>query len=98
MREGALFRTRTHAIMHRTMRRMMSSSARDRVVFVDGVRTPFHPSGTHFDRYLGQELGRLAIQGLLARTAIEPSSVDYVTYGTVIQEGENQERRRFLCP
>ncbi len=69
-------------------RRLFSSAAKaDRVVVVDGVRTPFHPSGTHFNDYIAQDLGRFAIKGLLARTGVEPTDLDYVIYGNVIQEG-----------
>jgi hypothetical protein len=63
-----------------------AASAR-RVVFVDGVRTPFKLSGTDFKDYIAQDLGRMAIKGLLTKTAINPSEIDYTLYGTVIQEG-----------
>jgi acetyl-CoA acyltransferase len=35
---------------------------------------------------LTYNLGRLAVKGLIAKTAIDPSAVDYVTFGTVAQE------------
>ncbi|CAE7315076.1 hypothetical protein FNF27_00156 [Cafeteria roenbergensis] len=63
-----------------------ASKGKDRIVLVDGVRTPFHPSGTLFNNYIAQDLGRFAIKGLLARTGINPAELDYVTYGNVIQE------------
>ena len=37
--------------------------------------------------YIAQDLGRLAIKGLLTKTALDPAKVDYTLYGTVIQEG-----------
>ncbi len=67
-----------------------ASKGKDRIVLVDGVRTPFHPSGTLFNNYIAQDLGRFAIKGLLARTGINPAELDYVTYGNVIQEGESR--------
>ena len=57
-----------------------------KVVLVDGVRTPFLTSGTGFQDYIAQDLGRFAIKGLLTKTALPPSEVDHVVYGTVIQE------------
>ena len=73
------------------MRRALSTAAAaPRVVFVDGVRTPFKLSGTEFKDYIAQDLGRIAIKGLLTKTAIDPSIVDYTLYGTVIQEGASQ--------
>jgi len=77
----------------------MASSAKgtDRIVLVDGVRTPFHPSGTLFNNYIAQDLGRMAIKGLLARTGVEPSSLDYVIYGNVIQEGEGRSSFAGSC-
>jgi acetyl-CoA acetyltransferase len=32
------------------------------------------------------DLGRLALKGLLTKTALDPKSIDYLYYGTVIQE------------
>jgi hypothetical protein len=72
------------------LRRSFSTAAAGarRVVFVDGVRTPFKLSGTEFKDYIAQDLGRIAIKGLLTKTALDPSQVDYTLYGTVIQEGQ----------
>lgn len=58
-----------------------------RAVFVDGVRTPFLVSGTEFKNYIAQDLGRMAIKGLLTKTALPPDAPDAVVMGTVIQEG-----------
>ena len=56
------------------------------VVVVDGVRTPFKRSSTDFDNLKAYDLGRIAIKGLMDKTALKPSDVDYVSFGTVIQE------------
>ena len=32
------------------------------------------------------DLGRMALKGLLTKTALDPKSIDYLMYGTVIQE------------
>jgi acetyl-CoA acetyltransferase len=66
--------------------RRLSTSSRS-VVFVDGCRTPFKTSGTDFKDYIAQDLGRIAMKGLLTRTAIDPAEISYTLYGTVIQEG-----------
>lgn len=80
--------------MHRSVtalpaaaRALSTSPASRRVVFVDGVRIPFKLSGTAYKDLIAQDLGRLAIKGLLTKTAIDPSIIDYCLYGTVIQEG-----------
>jgi len=41
------------------------------VVLVDGVRTPFQLSGTGYKDLMAYELGRIAIHGLLKRTALK---------------------------
>ena len=56
------------------------------VVVVDGVRTPFKRSSTDFDDMKAYDLGRIAIKGLMDKTALKPSDIDYVSFGTVIQE------------
>ena len=57
------------------------------VVLVDGARIPFQPYG-HKDYVdlMAYDLSRLAITGLMNKTGISPSKVDYVTWGTVTQE------------
>ncbi|MEQ8947033.1 MAG: acetyl-CoA C-acyltransferase [Balneola sp.] len=55
-------------------------------VLVDGIRTPFLKSGTDYNDLIAYDLGRYAIQGLLTRNAVDPSSIDRVIMGNVIQE------------
>ncbi|MEX0845163.1 MAG: acetyl-CoA C-acyltransferase [Balneolaceae bacterium] len=55
-------------------------------VFVDGCRIPFQRSGTNYNDLMAYDLGRMAIEGLLARNAVDPSAIDRVIMGTVIQE------------
>ena len=57
-----------------------------RVAFVEGVRTPFLMSSTEFRKMKAHDLAREAIKGLLRRTGVEPSQIDYTVMGTVIQE------------
>ncbi|XP_027896189.1 trifunctional enzyme subunit beta, mitochondrial [Xiphophorus couchianus] len=56
------------------------------IVLVEGVRTPFLLSGTTYADLMPHDLARAALQGLLNRTGIPKDSVDYLIYGTVIQE------------
>lgn len=56
------------------------------MVLVEGVRTPFLTSGTSYKDLLAHDLQRLAFQGLLSRTGIQPDQVDHIVVGTVIQE------------
>ena len=46
-----------------------------KVVFIDGVRTPFLKSGTNYMDLMSYQLGQLAIKGLLDKTGIEPSEI-----------------------
>lgn len=55
-------------------------------VLVDGIRTPFLKSGTDYNSLMAYDLGRYAIQGLLARNAVNPKMIDRVIMGNVIQE------------
>ncbi|XP_048484198.1 trifunctional enzyme subunit beta, mitochondrial [Plutella xylostella] len=56
------------------------------VVLVDGVRTPFLVSFTDYAKMMPHELARHALLGLLQKTGINKELVDYIIYGTVIQE------------
>lgn len=56
------------------------------IVLVEAVRTPFLMAGTDFAELMPHDMQRLAFQGLLSRTNIDPSKLDYVIAGTVIQE------------
>uniref|UniRef100_A0A673VWY2 Trifunctional enzyme subunit beta, mitochondrial n=1 Tax=Salmo trutta TaxID=8032 RepID=A0A673VWY2_SALTR len=56
------------------------------VVLVEGVRTPFLLSGTTYADLMPHDLARAALQGLLHKTSLPKDAVDYIIYGTVIQE------------
>ncbi len=64
----------------------MSVNHHDRVAVVDACRTPFMRSGTAFYDLMAWELGCYAVKGLVVRTGIEPSAVDYVIMGTVMAD------------
>jgi len=46
------------------------------IVLVDGVRTPFLQSGTHYKNLMPHDLARTALQGLLKRTGLPKDAVD----------------------
>ena len=75
-----------NAIKRTTIRSFATSASPRQVVVVDGVRTPFKRSSTDFDNLKAYDLGRIAIKGLMDKTALKPSDIDYVSFGTVIQE------------
>jgi len=56
------------------------------IVLVDGVRTPFLMSGTDYSRLMPHDLARHALLGIAKKTGIPKELVDYIIYGTVIQE------------
>lgn len=58
---------------------------KDRLVIVDGVRTPFCRAGTEFASVGADELGRLAVNALLTRSGLDPALVDEVIFGCVAQ-------------
>jgi acetyl-CoA C-acetyltransferase/acetyl-CoA acyltransferase len=57
----------------------------DRLVIVDGVRTPFAKAGTELAELGADELGRIAVNALLTRSGLDPALVDEVIFGCVAQ-------------
>ncbi len=56
----------------------------ERIVIIDGCRTPFLRTNTGYADIMSYELGKFAIKGLLDKTGIDPKEVDRVIYGTTI--------------
>ncbi|XP_007422409.1 trifunctional enzyme subunit beta, mitochondrial [Python bivittatus] len=56
------------------------------IVLVDGVRIPFLQSGTSYTDLMSHDLARAALIGLLNRTDVPKEAVEYIVFGTVIQE------------
>uniref|UniRef100_A0A8C9LPZ3 Trifunctional enzyme subunit beta, mitochondrial n=1 Tax=Piliocolobus tephrosceles TaxID=591936 RepID=A0A8C9LPZ3_9PRIM len=56
------------------------------VVVVDGVRTPFLLSGTSYKDLMPHDLARATLTGLLYQPSVPKEVVDYIIFGTVIQE------------
>jgi acetyl-CoA acyltransferase len=62
-----------------------SSASRD-AIFVDGRRLPFQRSGTGYADLSAYDLARMALRGLMEHGGIDPSLVEAVVLGTVIQD------------
>jgi acetyl-CoA C-acetyltransferase len=61
-----------------------------RTVIVSAVRTPFGKMGGALAGFSAVELGALVIKEAIARAKVDPSTVDNVLMGTVIQAGIGQ--------
>ena len=57
---------------------------KEKIVLIDGCRTPFLRSETDFLNTMTYELGQLAIKGLLNNTGVSPNNIDSVIMGCVI--------------
>ncbi|KAK4017969.1 hypothetical protein OUZ56_000042 [Daphnia magna] len=56
------------------------------IVLVDAVRTPFLLSGTNYAKLMPHDLARNALLGLVQKTGFPKELVEYIAFGTVIQE------------
>lgn len=57
-----------------------------RVAIIDGLRTPFAKSGTAFKDLTTLDLASSVIAELVARSGIDPESVDRVVFGSVVAD------------
>jgi acetyl-CoA C-acetyltransferase/acetyl-CoA acyltransferase len=69
----------------------------NRLVIVDGVRTPFSKAGTDLASLGADELGRIAVNSLLSRTGLDPALVDEVIFGCVAQPMEAANVARVIA-
>ena len=69
----------------------------ERLVIIDGVRTPFCKMGTDLSRLGADELGRIAVNALLARTGLDPNRIDEVIFGCVGQPAEAANVARVIA-
>lgn len=67
-------------------KKQLKTKPAQNIVLVDGVRTPFLLSGTQYSKLMPHELARHSLLSLLRKTGMEKELVDYIVYGTVIQE------------
>ena len=54
-------------------------------MLVDGCRVPFRRSGTDYTDLIAYDLARSVLKGLLTRSGLEPSCVERVIMGAVVQ-------------
>ncbi|HWX19473.1 MAG TPA: thiolase family protein [Candidatus Binatia bacterium] len=69
----------------------------DRLVIVEGVRTPFCKAGTDLAGFGADELGRIAVNALLTRTGLDPELVDEVIFGCVAQPADAANVARVIA-
>ena len=69
----------------------------NRLVIVDGMRTPFCRTGTDFASLGADELGRLAVDALLTRTGLDPALIDEVIFGCVAQPADSANIARVIA-
>ncbi len=69
----------------------------DRLVIVDGVRTPFCKAGSDLAALGADELGRIVVNALLTRTGLDPQMVDEVIFGCVAQPVEAANVARVIA-
>src|SRR6184192_4127518 len=69
----------------------------NRLVIVEGVRTPFSKAGTDLASFGADELGRIAVNALLTRTGLDPALVDEVIFGCVAQPADAANVARVIA-
>ena len=69
----------------------------NRLVIVDGVRTPFCKMGSDFAALGADELGRIAVNALLTRTGLDPGLIDEVIFGCVAQPADATNVARVIA-
>lgn len=69
----------------------------ERLVIVDGVRTPFCKAGTELAALGADELGRIAVSALLTRTDLDLALIDEVIFGCVGQPADAANIARVIA-
>jgi acetyl-CoA C-acetyltransferase/acetyl-CoA acyltransferase len=69
----------------------------ERLVIVDGLRTPFCKAGTDLATFSADDLGRIAVDALLTRTGLDPALIDEVIFGCVAQPAEAANIARVIA-
>jgi acetyl-CoA C-acetyltransferase/acetyl-CoA acyltransferase len=75
----------------------MQPNLPDRLLIIEGVRTPFCRFGTALATLGADDLGRLAVNALLSRTGLDPGLVDEVIFGCVCQPAEAANIARVIA-
>ncbi len=69
----------------------------NKLVIIDGVRTPFTRMGTDLAPLSASDLGRYAVAALLDRTAIDPGKISEVIFGCVGQPADSANIARVIA-
>ncbi len=69
----------------------------DRLVILDGIRTPFCKAGSDLAAFPADELGRIAVDALLTRTGVDPHKIDEVIFGCVGQPPDAANVARIIA-
>lgn len=75
----------------------MEALMNERMVIVDGVRTPFCKAGTTLASLAADDLGRIAVSTLLFRTGLDPGLIDEVIFGCVAQPADAMNVSRVIA-
>ncbi len=67
------------------------------IYIVDGVRTPFAKMGTAFGETDAAELGRVAVAELLAKTGLDPATIEETIIGCVAQPADAANIARVIA-
>ena len=67
------------------------------IYIVDGIRTPFAKMGTAFAETDAVELGRVAVAELLAKTGLDPATIEEVIFGCVAQPADAANIARVIA-
>lgn len=69
----------------------------DRLVIIDGVRSPFCKAGTELAEFSADDLGRLVADSLLTRLGLDPAILDEVIFGCVCQPTDAANIARIIA-
>src|ERR1700694_4743891 len=64
--------------------RCILRAAMPRVAIVQGLRTPFAKSGTHYAHLTALDLGKIVVTELIERSGLDPKTVQEIVFGNVI--------------
>src|SRR5690554_3101876 len=73
---------------------MTGTHSSNRVLLLEGARTPFRRSGTDYLDLISYDLARSVIRGLLHRAGVSAGSIDNVIMGTVVQNASTSNVAR----
>lgn len=71
-----------------TAQQSVTTREGDRIAIVAGLRTPFAKMATHFHGVPAVDLGKMVVNELLARASVDPTLIEQLVYGQVVQMPE----------